>query len=706
MDPENHKKINSRLENAYLLTYISLSEAQEETENCLDEAEQLSYFKGMINARILLSLIALDKGQIDLARERLTLIEEELNASSSVSEDSLMRLSQVRAAYFLSIAVYKDAFDSFVKCGNMAARLGNNLFQVLSANGKGVIKLDQMEFEDAYDYFRVARTYLQGGTLSILGNVLTLNMGCALNGLERYDEALDRLNEALEEATEQDSPMMVCSILDEIGAMLIKQSRFEEARIYLENALEKSSTHSYHEAHTQVVYHYATVLLKMGEYEKAEKLIDELNGKLDENQVLDLDPIMYHQVAAEIFEQKGDFQRALISSKEIQKINEKLRSSEVLHSVFKQEKRELQDQNHRLQLVSTIGQELVSTLDLGKILNLIYAQMNVLMPVDLLSISTVKGNEINVEFTLNKGERVEPFILHKENPDSIIAWCVRNKQEAFVRSIRDDADKYVRNVTPVKGNENNLLESVICIPLLHLGELEGVITVQGKKPNSYSNQDLDNLRAMASYVGIAIRNAMQTEQMTELNKLLKYQSSIDSLTGLVNRREFIRQSTNILRVCRRNNFPVSLAMIDLDNFKIVNDSYGHIAGDEVLKVFGALLGDYFKRPLDCVGRYGGEELIVLTGDLTAADVAARIELLREEFSTVEFKAGDDLFKVNFSCGIFGELPQEDSIEHLKEITSLADKYLYRAKEEGRNCSFLSDEKDKPAEKFIFSKFEY
>lgn len=701
MDSEIHNTINTRLEKAYLLTYKSLGEAQKEAENCLDESEHISYFKGMINSRILLSLIALDKGDTDLARERITLIEEELNASSKVSEDSLMRLSQVRAAYFLNSAVYKDAFDSFVKCGNMAARQGNNLFQVFSANGKGVIKLDQMEFKDAYDYFRVARSYLQGENFSILDTVLTLNLGCALNGLERYDEAFDRLNDALEEAAKQDSPMIECSILDEIGSMLIKQNRFEEAQDYLDQALQKSSLHQFQDGHTQVVYHYATLLLKLGEYEKAEKLIDDL----DKNKVLDLDPLMYHKVAAEIFEQKGNYKKALDSCKEVNRINDKLRSSEVLHSVFKQEKRELQDNNHRLQLVSTIGQELVSTLDLGEILNLIYAQMNVLMPVDLLSISTVKGNKINVKFTLNKGERIKPFTLHKENPDSIIAWCVRNKQEVFIRNISNDSEKYVRNITVMKGGDQDILESVICIPLMHLGKLEGVISVQSKQPYAYSSQNLDNLRAMASYVGIAIKNAIQTEQMTELNKHLKYQSSIDSLTGLLNRREFLRQSTNILRVCRRNNFPISLAMIDLDNFKIVNDSYGHLAGDDVLKAFGTLLGNYFKRPLDCVGRYGGEELIVLAGELPAAETAARIELLREEFSTVEFTSGDDIFKVKFSCGIYGELPQKDGSEHLSLITDLADKYLYRAKEEGRNCSFLSDEKDKPAEKFIFSQFE-
>jgi len=210
---------------------------------------------------------------------------------------------------------------------------------------------------------------------------------------------------------------------------------------------------------------------------------------------------------------------------------------------------------------------------------------------------------------------------------------------------------------------------------------------------------------MASYVSFAIRNAMQTEQMTELNKLLKYQSSVDSLTGLVNRREFIRQCKNILRVCRRNHFPISLIMIDLDHFKDVNDNYGHLAGDDVIKRFAELLGSYFKRPLDCVGRYGGEELIVVTGNFPADEAAVRIELLREEFSTMTFNSGEESFKVNFSCGIYGEIPAEDDINHISKITAIADKYLYRAKEGGRNCSFLSYEKDKPAEKFIFSKSE-
>ena len=104
-----------------------------------------------------------------------------------------------------------------------------------------------------------------------------------------------------------------------------------------------------------------------------------------------------------------------------------------IRSVIHQEKRLLQEENHRQRLVSTIGQELVATLDFGQILNLIYAQLNALMPVDFLAVATVDGNTVDVKFSLNQGTMVDPFKIHKENPDSVLAWTVRNKKEIFMR---------------------------------------------------------------------------------------------------------------------------------------------------------------------------------------------------------------------------------------------------------------------------------
>ncbi|MDA3958694.1 diguanylate cyclase [Oceanispirochaeta sp.] len=699
MNHDATTSIDARIDEAYLLTYKSLVEAEELVEACLDDSEQQEYAGGIINSRILLSLIAVHRGDSDLVRDKLTRIEEELKTTAS--DDSLMRLAHVRGLYFMKDGVHRDSFDAFVKAGNLAARLGNQLFQALSANGKGVIKLDQHEYQDSYDYFRVAGTYLQGLPPGILNSVLSLNMACALNGLNRDREALEILKMALKRAEELNAVILECSVLDEISLLLMKQGHLAEARGYLERGLEISKDEIYCDTSSELVYHYAELLVREGNYAIAEALIEKYGTEAEG----DIQLGMYHKIAAEIFEKKGEFQKALESYKTLNTINEKIQGTQSIQSVFRQEKRELQDQNHRLMLISTIGQELVANLDIGQILNLIYEQMNALMPVDLFSVATVSGNDIEVKFTVYFGERIEPYLIHKEDTNSLMGWTARNDKEIFMRDVKTESYQYVGKIVPMKGSESDGMNSVICIPLHYITEIVGVLSVQSGKANAYSGFDLDNLRALASYAGIALRNALQTEKMSELNEVLRRQSSVDSLTGLVNRREFERQAKNIWRVCRRNNLLVSLIMIDLDHFKDINDTHGHIAGDEVLKKIGMELNDFFKRPLDCASRYGGEELLILAGDMSPREAAVRVELLREEFSRFEFESPQGKFKVNFSCGICGKIPELDVETQISKITGLVDRYLYQAKDAGRNCTYLSDNMDKPAIKFVFSHLE-
>jgi diguanylate cyclase (GGDEF)-like protein len=186
-----------------------------------------------------------------------------------------------------------------------------------------------------------------------------------------------------------------------------------------------------------------------------------------------------------------------------------------------------------------------------------------------------------------------------------------------------------------------------------------------------------------------------------MNEILKWQSVTDSLTGLVNRREMIHRASSIWRICRRNSFWVSIIMIDLDHFKKVNDIHGHAAGDAVLKSVGGILNRFFKRALDCACRYGGEELLVIAGEMSPAEAAARIDVIREELAAVTYEGKNgEPFHVQFSCGIYGEIPVENVRKRLTKITGIADSYLYEAKKSGRNCTFLSDHPKKMPEKFI------
>ncbi len=694
MESGSLSQLRKNIDRAFILTYQSLEESRKLIELCLDEAERLEYGSGIIQSRILLSLLEVYRGNRDLARDKLNRLEEELGVS--ISDECLMSLSYVRGVYFLRESVYSDAFDAFVKTGNLASRLGDNLFQVLSSNGKGIIKFDQMEYQDAYDYFRVSRTYLKELSSEILPVLLSLNMGCALGGMERNSEALTLLDETLEKAEKEGLQILECSILDEIGMILKKEKRLDEAEVFFRKGLERSRGMDYEDTVTELFYNYAGLLMERGDYETAESVLRD-HGRSSED---DSQLTLYNKAAAEVYERKGEAHKALECYKEILASYENALDGKAVQSVLHQEKRLLQEENHRLRLVSTIGQELVATLDLGQILNLIYAQLNALMPVDFLAVATVDGNTIDVKFSLNRGAVVKPFTIHKENPDSVLAWAVRNRKEVFLRDALRDAEEYVRTVTLLDGQEENLSKSIICIPLIHLDEVVGVLSVQSSELNAYSSQDMDTLRAMGSYTAIALKNAMQTEKLNELNEMLREQSSTDSLTGLVNRRAFLEQAGSIWRVCRRNKFWFTLIMIDLDHFKIINDTHGHMAGDKVLSKMGSLLNYYFKRALDCASRYGGEELLILVGDMAPEEAAVRVELLREAFSSFCFSSPKGEFTVNFSCGIYGELPDKAVETRLSRITGIVDRCLYKAKEGGRNCTFLRNKGQKTAKKFI------
>lgn len=155
----------------------------------------------------------------------------------------------------------------------------------------------------------------------------------------------------------------------------------------------------------------------------------------------------------------------------------------------------------------------------------------------------------------------------------------------------------------------------------------------------------------------------------------------DSLTHLLVHDEIRNQLVNQLATARRYGRPLSYAMIDVDFFKRINDSYGHATGDHVLKNMAALLRRSFRRG-DVLGRYGGEEFVIILQDTGLDDAVLVIERLREEFGALRHRAesGEEEFSVTFSAGV-SAYPE---FETATDIQNKADHALYRAKERGRN----------------------
>jgi diguanylate cyclase (GGDEF)-like protein len=153
----------------------------------------------------------------------------------------------------------------------------------------------------------------------------------------------------------------------------------------------------------------------------------------------------------------------------------------------------------------------------------------------------------------------------------------------------------------------------------------------------------------------------------------------DSLTGLLNHAQIQLAAEREYSLSKRQKTCFCIAMIDIDHFKKVNDTYGHLNGDRVIKALAHLLSQRF-RVTDYIGRFGGEEFMLVLPDITGNQAGNLINQLRKSFAAIEFKDGDIEFNVTFSAGI----AENTGLANFMEQTKYADEALYKAKTNGRN----------------------
>ena len=167
-------------------------------------------------------------------------------------------------------------------------------------------------------------------------------------------------------------------------------------------------------------------------------------------------------------------------------------------------------------------------------------------------------------------------------------------------------------------------------------------------------------------------------------QLLSEMALFDSLTGLLNKRAFALDLDKICGQARRESVPVAVAMADVDNFKEYNDYYGHVQGDQCLRNVGTALQSAVRRPLDKVGRYGGEEFILLWYNCSEADAQRLGEKAREAVEELPIRHGPGASQrsVTISVGI-ASTESGQSIDGGSLIRA-ADRALYKAKAAGRN----------------------
>lgn len=257
----------------------------------------------------------------------------------------------------------------------------------------------------------------------------------------------------------------------------------------------------------------------------------------------------------------------------------------------------------------------------------------------------------------------------KMKPDCGIAGKVFTEKKSIITNLGGNDPRFNQFTS------DSNVSSLICVPLIAKGECIGIINITNKKNGKlFNKKDLEFVEALANQAAIAVDNAQLYELATK-----------DGLTKLYIHRHFYFLLESEIKRVQRYHHVLSLIMMDIDNFKQVNDTYGHLVGDMVLKEIASTIQKTI-RHVDIPARYGGEEFTVILPETAAANALTISERLRKKISEIEVKVDEKtIIRPTVSMGI-AEYP--NAAEDIKDLIDCADKALYVSKENGKNCIHL------------------
>jgi len=187
---------------------------------------------------------------------------------------------------------------------------------------------------------------------------------------------------------------------------------------------------------------------------------------------------------------------------------------------------------------------------------------------------------------------------------------------------------------------------------------------------------------------IVLRSRVATQvRLKQQADLLRFQATRDGLTGLFNRREFNLQLDRDWRSCKREQKPMSLLMMDIDHFKLYNDTYGHQEGDNCLKLVATTIREQVKRGRDRVARYGGEEFVCLLPQTDAQAVKSIAEKIRAAVQALAIPHAASPTSEIVTISVGGACEQQFVEQTSEGLLKQADDHLYKAKDQGRNRVF-------------------
>jgi len=284
-------------------------------------------------------------------------------------------------------------------------------------------------------------------------------------------------------------------------------------------------------------------------------------------------------------------------------------------------------------------------------------------------INDVENKKLKDGFCYEYGERLDFGDIPYSQENSFMMESIFTKNEVIKEKIVN------RDIRLLVGEYP---KSVYCAPLQMEEEVIGGFTYQIYERVSFEKEELDICRELIPFMTIALNNTLEHEKLKETNDLLKEYSERDHLTGLCNRRHFYETFEKKIEDAKLEEKKIFIFLFDLDNFKGINDNFGHIQGDAALQKVAEILKEELSSGY--IGRYGGDEFIGGMLDCNKDESRIIVENIQKRVEKLGIPTEREGVPLTISIGVLEFIPRNS----IRSYFAMVDEALYLAKKSGKN----------------------
>lgn len=582
---------------------------------------------------------------------------------------------------------FENAFDWGIRGMEIAEEndFGDKMFSI-SINMASIFIDYEMyqEAERLIEKFFMSKLHYNPETV-ILRNNHKARIKLALS-LE--DEALNLIDKTISIANENEINGLKCMLYLTKAQILSKLKQDKRAEEFYEIAY-KYSIKSKNHGKDEILKNWGNHYLQQGKLQAAEqKLVEaESFGRNSEKRFVLSKTLAY---LTKLYALKKDYKKAYDCSKMRNQILSDILNSQTSKAIYRASEKNSQiaarsykELYESINMLSETGKNITSELDMEKIHWILYKEISKLMKIDVVGICLYNEEEESLEYDLfiEKGKKIPGAKVKIGEKISFAEHCITRNCDLLIKNSHIEYNRYITvDFISIPSQFDILPKSLIYCPMVFAGKVTGVVTVQHYQENTYSYKDLSNIRLLTSYISIAVENS-------KLYKSARHYSTHDPLTGVYNRREIHSIGYGISKTLKKTDKSISIMMLDVDNFKSINDNYGHHTGDEVLKKIGELLKNVFDEE-GYSGRYGGEEFMIIIPGKTHDEVVKLAEHFRKIIQDTVIEIKQYILSATVSIGI--DISESYSFNLPKSIAR-ADTALYRAKQNGKNMVLVMND---------------